>query len=200
MCAAANSVGDREPPPAQRNLLYPEVEMELPGKVIDPSAVLGVKVFYEDPAASDMQVEPISVVLEFNPGAYSGLHIHPEQDETFHVRSGTLDLFLNDRWQSLQSGESMVIPKGTIHGWRNSTAEVVRVLNTHDPGLRFLDYLEQMERLIRADKLTGMNGLRNGIYLSMLAAEYRREIILVRPPDWFIRLMARVGRILGYEL
>lgn len=174
--------------------------MEKSLKVVDPSAVLGVKVFFEDSARAAPGTDPVNVELEFRPGANSGLHIHPEQDETFEILSGTLELFVDEKWQSLRPGDSIVIPKGEIHGWRNSTEEVVRALNTHSPGLRFLEYLEVMERLVREGKLTGMSGLRNGMYLSVLAAKYRREIILVRPPDWFIRLMARVSRLLGYKL
>ena len=174
--------------------------MALSDRVIDPSAVLGVKVFCEASPTADLEVEPISAELEFRPGADGGLHIHPEQDESYHVLSGRLDLFMDGEWHHLRAGDSFSIPRGTVHGFRNSTDEVVRARNVHSPGLRFLEYLEAMERLIHAGKITSMTGFKSGIYLSLLLMKFRREIIVVRPPDWFIRLMARVGRFLGYRV
>jgi len=63
-----------------------------------------------------------------------------------------------------------------------------------------LEYWENIERLIRQGKVTGMSGLRNGIYLSLLVMEFRREIVVVRPPDWFLRMLAGLGRIFGFTL
>jgi serine/threonine protein kinase HipA of HipAB toxin-antitoxin module len=46
----------------------------------------------------------------------------------------------------------------------------------HDPGLRIQEYWE----LIRQRKVTGMFGLKNGIYLSLQLTQFRREVVLVR--------------------
>jgi hypothetical protein len=90
------------------------------------------------------------------------------------------------------------VAKATVHGFRNSTDTIARAINTHDPGLRILAYWEKIERLIRQGKVTGVSGLRNGIYLSLLVMEFRREIVVVRPPDWFLRTLAVLGRIFGF--
>lgn len=169
-------------------------------KVIDMSSVLGAKVFCEDQSPADLVDRPLTVEVEFAPRAWSGNHVHPGQEESFVMLSGVLDVLVDGRWRRLQQGESVRIPKGTIHGWRNSTEAAARATNTHDPGLRTQEYWERMENLIRAGKVTGMTGLRSGIYLSLHAMQFRREVVIVSPPDWFLRSLARVGTALGFKL
>jgi quercetin dioxygenase-like cupin family protein len=89
--------------------------------VIDLSSVVGVKIFCQDVPAADLRDEPLTVEAEFAPGAQSGKHTHPHQEESFDVLSGILDVFVDGRWRRLQRGESVRIPKGTVHGFRNST-------------------------------------------------------------------------------
>ncbi len=114
---------------------------EIP-KVIDTSAALGVKIFCQDVPATDLVDQPLTVEAEYAPGARSSQHVHPNQEERYKVLSGVLDVFMDRRWRSLQPGESVRIPKGAVHAFRNSTKTATRVLNTHDPGLRFQEYLE----------------------------------------------------------
>jgi quercetin dioxygenase-like cupin family protein len=168
--------------------------------VIDATAVLGVKVFCEGTPTANVAAEPVRVELEFVPGAQSARHIHPAQEERYEVLSGTLELWIGGRWHMLRAGDALTIPSGTVHAFRNTGPGVVRAVNTHAPGLRFLEYLQVLERLIREGKLTGMRGFRNGIYLSLHAMHYRREVVLVRPPERLIRVMAALGRVLRYRL
>jgi len=169
-------------------------------KIIDMSSVLRAKIFYEDVPSADLLDRPLTVEAAFAPGAWSGYHVHPHQDESFELLSGTLEVFAEGRWKRLQQGESVRIAKATVHGFRNSTDTVARAINTHDPGLRILEYWKEIERLVRQGKVTGMSGLRNGIYLSLLVMEFRREIVVVRPPDWFLRILAKLGRAFGFKL
>ena len=169
-------------------------------KVIDMSAVIGAKIFCDDVPATDLRDRPLTVEAEFAPKGWSGKHIHPHQDETFVVRSGLLDVLVDAQWRQVQEGESVRIPKGTVHGWRNSSVTPARATNAHDPGLRTQEYWERIENLIRQGKVTGMSGLRNGIYLSLNAMQFRRELVITSPPDWFLRALATLGTALGYKL
>ena len=169
-------------------------------KVIDMSAVIGAKIFCDDVPATDLRDRPLTVEAEFAPKGWSGKHIHPDQDETFVVRSGVLDVLVDGQWRQLQDGESVRIQKGTAHGWRNSSDTPARATNAHDPGLRTQEYWERIESLIRQGKVTGMSGLRNGIYLSLNAMQFRREVVIVSPPDWFLRALAKLGTVLGFKL
>ncbi len=169
-------------------------------KTIDVSSVLGVRGYCEDTPTETLLDRPFTFEADFFPQAQSGYHIHPNQDEQYEVLQGTLDLFLDGRWHKLSAGQSITIPKGMVHAFQNSTDETVRVINTHDPGLRFREYLEELERLIREGKLTGMKGPKNAIYLSMNAVEYKDVIVPVKPPYLLIRLAARIGKLLGYSI
>ena len=174
--------------------------MSQPRKVIDVSAVLGVKVLCEDVPPDELLDAPFSAEMHFLPGAKSARHVHPRQDESYRVLAGKLDLFLDGQWHTLRPGQSLDIPKGKVHAFRNSTNEITKAVNTHDPGLRFQEYLEVMEKLIQEGKVTSMTGPRSGIYLSLHSREFRDVAVTTRPPDWFIKLMARIGRALGYKL
>jgi mannose-6-phosphate isomerase-like protein (cupin superfamily) len=169
-------------------------------KIIDMSSVLGVKVFCEDTAATDLRDQPFTVEAEFAPGAASAEHIHPRQDETYVVLSGTLELFLDHQWRSVRPGQSVTIPRGTVHAFRNSSGSVARVSNAHKPGLRTQAYFESLEDLIRQGKVNGIRGLKNGVYLSLHSMEFRQEFVSVRPPDWLIRVTAKVGAAFGLQL
>ncbi len=174
--------------------------MSEPTKVIDASAVLGVKVICNNAPAERFLDKPISVEAHFSPGAKSSHHIHPMQDESYQVLSGTLDLFLDSQWCKVEPGQSLRIPRGKVHAFRNSTNEITKTINTHDPGLRFQEYLEVMQKLIQDGKVTNMTGLRSGIYLSLHSLEFGDEFVPVQPPYWFIKLMSGIGWSLGYKL
>jgi quercetin dioxygenase-like cupin family protein len=176
------------------------MKMSGPTKVIDVLAVLGVKVICEDVPAEKLIDKPMSVEAQFSPGASSNHHIHPMQDESYQVLSGTLDLFLDNQWHKVEQGQSISIPKGKVHAFRNSTNGITKTINAHDPGLRFQEYLEVMEKLIKEGKVTNMTGLRSGIFLSLHSLEFSNEFVPVQPPYWLIKLLAGIGRLLGYKL
>jgi hypothetical protein len=75
----------------------------------------------------------------------------------------------------------------------------VRFLNVHRPALTFQEFLETLDRLIRAGKVKGLKGLRSGIYVSVAAAEYDTSVS-VKPPQVFLRGLAFIGRSLGFKL
>ena len=120
------------------------------------SSVLGAKVFCGDVAAADLVNQPLTVEVEFAPAARSGEHVHPNQEESFKVLTG-------------------ILARGRVPGWRYATETAARAVNTHDPGLRTQEYWERMEQFVRQRKVTGMSGLRNGIYLRALAKLVRRS-------------------------
>jgi hypothetical protein len=67
--------------------------------------------------------------------------------------------------------ESLTVPRGATHAFRNASETPVRFLNTHRPALTFQKFLETVDRLIQAGKVKGPRDLRSGIYLSLAAVE-----------------------------
>ena len=164
---------------------------------LDLRKVFGVIMTYNTNQAPN---KPFEMEAKFEPGAKSGIHVHPEQDEHYYITGGEMEVYLNGSWNKLRVGEEMHIPKGAEHAFRNSGGQQAIATNQHIPGLRTQEYYETMGRLINEGKITGMTGLRNGIYLSLHAVKFADVVILHQPPDAFIKIIAILGRLCGYKV
>lgn len=133
------------------------------------------------------------------PGARTTIHYHPDQSETYRVLEGTLEVFREGQWDAIRAGESLAVPAGRVHGFRNATTSPVRFLNEHRPALAFEDHLQTLDRLARAGKIRSTTDLRSVIYMCMSAVRHRPDVT-VRPPSWVVQTMAFLGRRLGYTL
>jgi mannose-6-phosphate isomerase-like protein (cupin superfamily) len=133
------------------------------------------------------------------PGAGTIIHYHPEQEETFRVLEGRLDVLSDGHWRAVQPGETYATPPGAIHAWRNAGQSPLRFLNVHRPALGFQDHMETLDRLVRSGKVRGMRDLRSLIYMSMSAVKHRPDVG-VKPPQWLVETLAFIGRRLGYTL
>jgi quercetin dioxygenase-like cupin family protein len=143
--------------------------------------------------------EYVEMDVTAQPGAATMIHYHPEQAETYRVLEGSLDVFRDGRWRTVRAGESLTIPPGAVHGFRNATTSAVRFLNVHRPALGFQAHLQTLDRLARAGKIRGTKDLRSLLYMSMSAVTHRPDVP-VKPPFWIVRTMAFVGRRFGYTL
>lgn len=133
------------------------------------------------------------------PGSSTIIHYHPHQEETYSVVDGRLEVFLDGRWRALQSGETLTVPVGAVHGFRNSGPEPVHFRNRHSPALGFQAHLQTLDRLAREGKVRSLKDPRSLVYMSM-SAERHQPDVAVRPPQWVVRAMALIGRRLGYQL
>lgn len=150
-------------------------------------------------SASETEGAYVEMDVTAQPGSRTTIHKHPEQEETYRVLEGTLEVFHNGQWQPVPAGESLTIPAGAIHGFHNATDAPVRFMNVHRPALRFQDHLEMLDRLARAGKIRGVKDPRSLIYMSMSAIEYRPDVS-VKPPQRLVRIMGAIGRRLGFQL
>lgn len=164
---------------------------------LDLRKVFGVMMTYN---ANQAPSEPFEMNAEFEPGAKSGLHIHPGQDEYYRLKEGELEVYLSSKWNKLVVGGEVHIPQGTQHAFRNISAKKAIATNKHIPGLRTQEYFEAIQRLINDGKVTGMTGLRNGIYLSLHSVEFADVVVLRQPPDALIKVAAFIGRMSGYKI
>lgn len=167
-------------------------------RVLDLRSVFGLEARITTPAASTGGAW-VEMDCTAAPGSGTMIHFHPNQEETYQVLDGSLEVFLDGRWRAVPAGDSLTVPRGAVHGFRNSGTAPVRFLNMHRPALGFQDHLETIDRLARAGKVRGTKDVRSLMYLSMSAVEHKPDVP-VRPPYWVIRLLAAVGRRLGYRL
>lgn len=167
-------------------------------RVLDLRSVFGVEARVTTPTASTRGAY-VEMDCTAAPGSATMVHYHPAQEETYRVLDGTLEVFLDGRWRAVPTGESLTVPQGAVHGFRNTSAAPVRFLNVHRPALGFEAHLETIDQLAKAGKVRGTKDLRSLIYLSMSAVEHQPDVP-VRPPFWILKLLAGVGRAVGFRL
>ncbi len=167
-------------------------------KVLDLRSVFGIEARVTAPAeATDGEYVELDCTLE--PGGKTTIHYHPEQDETYRVLDGTLEVLQDGKWRKVPAGESLSVPRGAVHGFRNAGEAPIPLLNVHRPALAFQQHLETLERMIRAGKIRGLKDLRSLIHMSLASVE-QEPSITIRPPYWLLRTLAFAGRRVGYTL
>ncbi len=167
-------------------------------RVLDLRMIFGLEARITAPAeATDGAYVEMDCTVA--PGHGTMIHYHPNQDETYHVLDGTLDVMCEDAWRPVRAGETVEIPRGTVHGFRNRSGAPVRFRNVHRPALGFQAHLETLDRLVRSGKVRGTTDLRSIMHMSISAVTHRPDVP-VRPPWWLVRTMAAVGRRLGMTI
>jgi mannose-6-phosphate isomerase-like protein (cupin superfamily) len=132
------------------------------------------------------------------------LHTHPTAKESYTVLEGQLELNINGKWQLLQPGETVTVPEGTPHTFRNPGNDPARVYNTHSPALRFDEYFEGLSatvnKLSQGSRQPLKMDLNTATHLCMLMKKYRKEIVSVNPPGFIVSLLNALGKIRGIRI
>ena len=171
------------------------------GTVLDFNPVVGMVVHGAPPEDPETDAWRVTMILA---SGFAGppVHVHPHQQESYEVLDGVLDVFLDGRWRELGPGETITVPAGTPHTIRNRHAEPMRAVNVHAPALEFPRYMAGLHALVHTGKVRALppKDPRSVIYLSMLFTEHARTLACVKPPQGLMRILAFVGRRLGYQL
>lgn len=172
------------------------------GQILDMTP-LGMK-FTVLRSAEDTGGRSLDLHWELLPGCNMKdplVHIHPDAIETYEVLEGEMEFFVKDKWVTAKKGFKLTVPKGVNHTFRNPTTETVKVYNTHEPAFDMEGYFEDVCAVL--DEVTAnrtkpfeMN-LKAKLYLGVLMNNYRREIIAKNPPDFVIKLLGLVAKIIG---
>jgi len=124
-------------------------------------------------------------------------HIHPQQHETLTVGDGTLDVLLGRQWRTLLAGESLTIPPGSVHTFRNRSAQNVTFRSEHTPALGFQQYLERLYWLSAMNRIRGRRDLTSALYASLLLDTHRSDQVPARAGARIgVRALAQVARLL----
>jgi mannose-6-phosphate isomerase-like protein (cupin superfamily) len=167
-------------------------------RVLDLRSIFGVEARIITPAL-DTAGAYVEMDCSADPGSGTMVHYHPQQEESFQVMEGMLEVFQQQQWRRVQNGESLTVPMGVVHAWRNASTVPVRFLNVHRPAYGFQGHMETLDRLVKAGKVRGTNDPRSLLYMSMSAVKYCPDVT-VKPPQWVVNMMAFIGRRLGYRL
>ena len=152
-------------------------------------------------AAADTAGEVVEMEITVPPGSPSvPPHVHPEQEEEWHVVSGTLSGDVGGSRRSVQAGESVTIPVGQAHAPANRSSETLVFRDVHRPALDFQDYIEKLHRLAQAGKIGSPRRPSTLIYFSMVWQEHRRmQVPASAGLRAAMRVLAAVGRLLAYR-
>ncbi len=152
--------------------------------------------------AAETNGEAVVVETFVQPGGYvAATHVHPHQEERFHVLHGIVSFRAGKGTLQAGPGDEVVVPAGTPHRFWNAGSEEACFLCEVRPALHFEDLLGTMFALA-ADGKTNRKGMPNVLRLAVIASAYADTIRLPFPPAAVQRLglamVAPVGKLLGY--
>ena len=134
--------------------------------------------------AADTAGELLAFDLELTPdGRVPGLHVHPEQTETFRVGEGPMRFNLGRK--TIEAGPCVVVPgnAGAAHKFANASGLTARAKVEVRPALQMEQLLETAVRLAE-DGRTLRSGMPRPLALAQFTRKFRREVRGPFPPAW----------------
>ena len=150
-------------------------------------------------STADTQGELIETRVEASAGDGPPLHVHHHAEESYRVLSGVLEVNIKGEWKQVVAGETLTVPRGTPHTLRSHVP--VELINVHKPALDFERFFRRLHKLVTEQgvKLPPKN-FRSAVLMGMLFTAHEEENVTVQPPQVVMRILAVLGRLLGYRL
>lgn len=158
-------------------------------------------IFHIRKTAADTQGRSLEMEWELAPrSGGTPIHVHPHATESYEVLDGKFDVYVDGAWRTLSAGARIVVNPGVPHTFRNASDVLARVYNTHAPAMRFGEYFEGLHRIANSGTITSQRITPRAIlYLSVLMISFKDEIRSVSPPYAAMKVLAMIGRLLGYR-
>jgi mannose-6-phosphate isomerase-like protein (cupin superfamily) len=161
--------------------------MAYTGQIIE-NPVSGERITFLQ-TARDTAGELLEFELELTPdGHVPGAHVHPQQEERFHVLSGRMQFRRGWRRVVAEAGETVVVPAGTVHRFENAGDDVARCRVEVVPALDMEHLLETTVELALEGNVT-RTGMPKPLHLALFVARFRREVRAPFPPAWVVRAL-----------
>jgi quercetin dioxygenase-like cupin family protein len=153
--------------------------------------------------AADTDGELLEFELELSAdGRVPGAHVHPEQEERFHVLEGTMKFRLGMRTIVAEAGESVVVPAGRVHKFANGGDGRARARIEVVPALDMEDLLCTTAELAHEGNVMRY-GMPKPLHLALFVRRFRREVRAPYPPAWFVQAvmapLAAMARRRGHD-
>jgi quercetin dioxygenase-like cupin family protein len=152
--------------------------------------------------------EVLNIETWVDPGGGVTPHIHPAMEERFDVLEGRLEFLAGRSWKEAEPGETVRVPPGTRHAFRNRSGEVARFVAHATPPSTLQEFLEDAAALSRAGGITSRALPRNldGLLRAAVMAHHYRDMVTLLaplPPPAIQRLvippLARAGERRGFR-
>jgi quercetin dioxygenase-like cupin family protein len=128
------------------------------------------------------------------------IHSHSVQDEVLEVIEGKLDVYKGNKWETIQTGESIFIPKTTAHTYKNSSETDTYFKYFITPKGSFTSMMYDFERMIKQEKIKSTKNFTSIVYMAMVFRKYKDSLSSVEPPDFVMSLLAGIGKLLGFRI
>ena len=152
--------------------------------------------------------EVLYVDTHVEPGGGVTPHVHPALEERFRILAGNPTFLAGRKWKKFSAGETVVVPPGTRHAYRNDSDEPVHFVCEARPPSTLQEFLEDTIALARTGKLTRLGLPKNfGTLLqaAVMVERHRDMVVLGFPPlpprslqRLFFPPLAWLGRRRGY--
>src|SRR5687768_7548475 len=97
--------------------------------------------------------EVLRVEMWVDPGGGVTPHIHPGMEERFEVLAGQPRFLAGRNWRVAGPGETVVVPRGVRHAYRNGGDDVAHIVCEARPPQSLQEFLEEAAALNRSGKL-----------------------------------------------
>ena len=144
-------------------------------------------VFHQTAADTDGELLAIELTLPPD-GHVPGTHVHPLQEEKFIVTSGRMKFRKGLKTVYAEAGDTVTVPPGAIHNFRNAGEEPSTCRVEIRPALRMEDLLETTVRLAEEGR-TNRKGMPKPLDLSLFVSEFESEVRAPFPPAAVVRAL-----------
>jgi hypothetical protein len=117
-----------------------------------------------------------------------GAHVHPEQEERFHVLEGTMKFRMGLRRIVAEAGDTVVVPAGRVHRFANGGDTTARCRVEVVPALDMEQLLETTVELALEGNVT-RKGMPKPLHLALFVRRFAREVRAPFPPAWMVRVL-----------
>ncbi len=130
-------------------------------------------------------------------------HVHPKQDETFVVHSGTIEVTRNGVESRYREGAEVTIEAGTPHTWTNAADTRLHLTVRLQPGLQTEAFLRDLATLAQRGEVKA-DGAPPLLRVAALYDAYGYELLHLANPSLRIQkvlfgALAPVASGLGYR-
>ena len=159
---------------------------------------------YSFAPGSDEHGPFVEVRAWVQPGGGVPAHVHPGIEERFTVVSGRAQLLSGRRWVEAGPGETVVVPPGTRHAYRNRGEETMHFVCMVRPPSSLQGFLEGSAGLSRAGAITrrGLPTSPGALLMGAVLIDAHKEMVRMGfplPPPALMAPLAALGRRRGYR-
>jgi mannose-6-phosphate isomerase-like protein (cupin superfamily) len=131
--------------------------------------------------------------VEYFPGSpFPPTHYHPDQDEHFEIEHGVMLFVIDGTEHVLGAGDTIEIPRGTLHKARNASNTDSAVVRWETrPALRTAAFFTTAGQL--GDDAGPLDS-------ALLAREYRDVFVTTGLVGLLVPVVSRIARLLGRKL